>query len=165
MPQSDERFYRIMRLAKSKPRLPITSGNGYRTGSPTQFAFFKNTEKASNYGGMYGQDIEPVGFYCLEKTQYSSERPGWVFGLALLRSPLVLDLGSVSVSDENNWKRVLNRHYGVTGKKLTNALLRDGFDSIITLDGAETSECVLLNPTQQIQMTTPKLEEIERLAP
>ena len=49
--------------------------------------------------------------------------------------PLVIPAGGFENSDRNfQWKYDLNSFYGLSGESLTNALISDGYDGIISLN-------------------------------
>jgi len=96
----------------------------------------KNPEAAGDFGAIYGQDVEPSGTYVLSG---KSRMPGYLNGVADLKKPLYLD-----ITDEIGYKRDLAKRYNASGKRLTQKLMRLGYDAIITVraDG-EWGEIVL----------------------
>jgi hypothetical protein len=124
------------------------AGHRFVTGLPVSFTFFHNTEKAPLRRGadQFQQGIEPAGYYMVLDDS-SGERAlvsGWIRGQASFRSPLVLVWNTGSGGyDEQSWKVRLSRAYG--GKKgmaLSRAILRAGYDAIVTVQGRSTSEIV-----------------------
>jgi hypothetical protein len=107
-----------------------------------EFNYAKNPAKSENFGDMFGQDIEPIGNYVIE--QYDNHLPvGWLSGKLKLKNPYVIDFGG-GYRDSNNWKRVLSERYnGLTGRKLTKALINEGYDGIITVDDSGTQEIIV----------------------
>ncbi len=109
----------------------------FETGQPVRFRYMHNTEKSPYLGARYGQDIEPHGTYLLEDEAggYKHPLPGWEYGWAEFESPLVLIF--TTEPDEphygpGGWKQRLAGEYGKKGRALTQALLRDGYDGIVT---------------------------------
>jgi hypothetical protein len=117
----------------------------FETGKEVLVYYLHNTEKAPDMGSRFGQDIEPSGKYVInnEYGPSAGEPPkGFVSSVEVLHSPLVLDW--------KDWKKRLSSFYGnKTKKDLSDALIADGFDSIVTIDGENVSEMVLLKPKIQ----------------
>lgn len=110
------------------------------TGKSAKIPFVHRAQDTPDFGGAYGQDIEPSGMYVskLEKRHWPSERPGgegWQravlkqdrslkrvdYGWVRARNPLVLESGGAV-----DWKRELSEMYdGATGKKLSRMVQRD----------------------------------------
>ncbi|UOF79907.1 hypothetical protein [Caudoviricetes sp.] len=107
--------------------------------------YFRNTEKAPNKGMKFGQDIEPTGKYMnlADEGQSLDNLPKtWEVGEIKFNNPLVIEL---KTTGHGGWKTDLsNRYGGLTGKKLSKAIVNDGYDGIITYDGANTAEVVSL---------------------
>ena len=63
------------------------------------------------------------------------------------KNPLVLDWGKSGLySEPDNWKQVLKDQYkGKTGKALSKAIAKDGYDAIVTIRDNEPSEIVDLS--------------------
>jgi hypothetical protein len=135
--------------------LPLAAAGGFSTGKYKKFTFLKNTMSAGNFGKTFGQHIEPSGYYFNAVPE--GHRPPtkeWVTGIAEVHNPLVILWGAKGFesgySTPGNWKNVLSTRYKAKGKALTNKLLKDGYDAIITVVGGDTSESVLLKPKSQI---------------
>src|SRR5574344_535079 len=96
------------------------------------FRFSKNTEKAPNMGTTFAQDIEPSGEYInLHKKEWG-EIPNFEYGEIKFKNPLILEH---KTTGHGGWKTDLSNMYGgKTGKKLSNAIKKDGYDGIITTD-------------------------------
>lgn len=115
------------------------------TGQPVSFHFIHNTESATKLLGRpkkdspYGRYHEPSGRYV---NVSSAEMAGGVQapltgGQITLRNPLVMD------NDGLQWKKTLSDQYGgKRGKALSKAIIADGYDGVITLDGNYISEVV-----------------------
>ena len=119
--------------------------NEARKYKSAELDYIRNTEKAPKMGNRFGQDIEPAGKYInlMEKGQsYIPE--GWEVGKVKFNNPLIIDWGG-GYGDKTNWKNVLSERYGrKTGKQLSQAIVNDGYDGIITLDKGKPSEVVQL---------------------
>lgn len=105
--------------------------------------FMHNPEKAPNLGTRMGQNLEPSGKYVnlLEKGQTSIPQ-GWEQGKVNFKKPLVVDWGGAG---ENGWKgKLSNKYGGLTGKDLSKAIAKDGYDGIITMDKGIPQEVVSL---------------------
>ena len=136
-------------LSKSKPmsekeeQLPFTSylkSNDVKTGQPVTLTYLKNTEKASYLGSRFGQDVEPSGFYFIQKEHDFPPSTGWIEGKITLNNPLVIPL-----TDENmiEYKRELSEKYkGKKKKALSNAIKADGYDGIITTKDGYLGEMI-----------------------
>jgi len=75
---------------------------------------------------------------------------------ANFKNPLVLDLGAglgpKPLGGVPGWKVELQKRYGgLKGEKLRQALLKDGYDSIITKEGKDVFEMVSLDPQKNLQ--------------
>lgn len=101
--------------------------------------------KAPNYGSKYGQDVEPTGFYCLLGNKYSDLNSTYSTPYSFkFHNPLIVKWSEES--DNIDWKYKIATLYNSKGKKLSNKIMKDGYDSIITLDSkGYTAEVVLLN--------------------
>jgi hypothetical protein len=148
---------------KQKPTQAFNSPRVSEPDAPQQVEFISRPGKAPNMGSTYGQDIEPAGKYINIVDNPSTPTPeggNYVRGTAIIKKPLVLDEGD-SV-DTVAWKQKLSKRYGgKTGKELTDAIIKDGYDAIITKDKYGTSESVLLKPSESI--VDPSAELARRL--
>jgi len=98
----------------------------------------KNMEPAPYLGSRFGQDVEPKGTYV---TQGRSNIDGYVNGRAILNKPLFINVTSDTLIE---YKRELATKYKARGKRLTDKLMRLGYDSIITVhEDGEYGEIVL----------------------
>ena len=97
-----------------------------------------------NYGSTYGQNIEPAGEYMnMDELQGKYKNEGWEYGTIRFKKPLVLE--HINTSD-TGWKKTVSDMYGgKTGKALTKALIKDGYDAIVTYDNYGYNEIVNLN--------------------
>jgi hypothetical protein len=105
--------------------------------------YMHNTEKSPDMGERFGQHLEPAGRYVVEKTPGSYLNKGWEEGTVTFQHPKIVNFGG-GYQDASNWKQVLSNQYnGLTGADLSHALIRDGYDGVITLDkSGNTQEIV-----------------------
>ena len=101
-------------------------------------------QNTQNYGSTYGQNIEPAGEYMnMDTMQGKHKIDGYEYGTIQFKKPLVLE--HINTSD-TGWKKTVSDMYnGLTGKKLTEALIKDGYDAIVTYDDYGYNEIVNLN--------------------
>lgn len=109
----------------------------FKTGQPVEFPYRRGTVKHPNMGSRFQQDIEPTGIYMnfdrqpTEIPDENSEK-----GLIKFTYPLVIPFNTTPGGgyDENSWKMNVFYKYNKTGKKLSDALKKDGYDGIVTVD-------------------------------
>jgi len=109
----------------------------FETGRPVTFQYLHNTEKSPRMGARFGQDLEPHGRYIQHHTHPDPAGlpKNLVSGEISFQKPLVLANDPEDLYGQNGWKARLSRHYGgLKGKRLTQALVRDGYDGIVTVD-------------------------------
>jgi len=129
-------------------------GVRFETGVPVTFEYMRNRERAGHFGALYQQDIEPAGRYLLLRDPGATALPQWEFGTVSFERPLVLAFNTDADGgyDEHSWKTQLHRAYGKTGKSLSRALLKGGYDGIVTVQISQfgralsTREIVDLSP-------------------
>lgn len=108
-----------------------------------QFNTIRNTEGAKNFAGnAEWMRLDPHGKWM--SYDELPDKPGpdgrWVKGKETFNSPLYIDQAN------GQWKQRLSEQYGgATGKKLTEALRKDGYDAIVTFDKYGASEMVKLD--------------------
>lgn len=107
--------------------------------------YLHNPNPSPNVGSRFGQDVEPSGKYITIGHQLVPQ--GYVEGQVMFKNPLVID---VTDQEYPQWKVELSKKYNAKGKKLTDKILKDGYDSIITVEKYkgkyEPSETIILNP-------------------
>ncbi len=138
-------------------------GARFETGTPVEFTFQHNTDSAppSPPGDPYEQSLEPAGMYVLHAPPGPPPPPPFVEGVANLESPLVLAINETEgeIYGPGSWKRNLADAYGATGHALTEAILDDGYDGVVTVQVVRgtpyTSEIVLLDPERSISRRRP----------
>ena len=113
--------------------------------------------KTANYGSRYGQNLEPTGEY-MNMDELYSERPdkymlpNYEYGFITFNKPLILDF--IDTTDKG-WKKNLSDMYnGLTGKRLSKAIMKDGYDGIITVSDYGVEEVVNLCGSKDIKYTT-----------
>lgn len=125
---------------------------------PFRFQYVRNPEKAPNMGSTFGQDVEPAGIYV---NQISNDfvPPGWQTGIADLKSPLEIEVNQNNLVE---WKRELSAAYdGKTGQELTEALINDGFDGIVTrYDNGDTGEVIIFSKAALSFVATDETTEV-----
>jgi hypothetical protein len=114
----------------------VENGIRFETGVPVSFPFIRNTQSSPHFGSRFQQDIEPAGRYLLAREGTFDPPSGWEVDTIFFAKPLVIAFNAnhgEPYYDEHSWKAQLHRAYGKKGKRLTEALLRDGYDGIVTV--------------------------------
>lgn len=113
--------------------------------------------KTGNYGSRYGQNIEPAGEY-MNMDELYQERPdkymlpNYEYGFITFRKPLILDF--IDTTDKG-WKRTVSSMFNsLTGKRLSNAIKKAGYDGIITVSEYGVEEIVNLTGKKEVLYTT-----------
>jgi hypothetical protein len=127
-------------LKKTKVKV---DGRLFETGKPVTFPYLHNKDSATKMFGVpdkdspFGRGYEPSAKYV---TYHDGDKPSYgnfEAGEITFNNPLVID------NDNLNWKQALSESYGgKTGKALSKAIIKDGFDGIVTVDGKTISEIV-----------------------
>lgn len=125
----------------------ITNGIQFKTGKKVTFFYTRNTKSAKGMSGTddpYQEKIQPHGrFMILDPFPEKVPFPGWEKGLITFNKPLVLNFNTGSGwYDDNSWKMHLYREYNKKGRVLSKALIRNGYDGIITVADNETKEII-----------------------
>lgn len=106
--------------------------------TPLTLDITKNMEKAPYLGSRFGQDVEPKGTYV---TNHTVNAPNYKNGKAYLAKPLFINVNSDTLIE---YKRDLAKKYKAKGQALTNKLMAEGYDALITVyDNGEYGEIVL----------------------
>lgn len=124
-------------------------GRRFETGVPVEFEYSRNTQPAPNYGPEFQQDIEPSGRY-MTKSYPNSQLDYLETGNIKFENPLVMYLteSEERIYGDKSWKKRLHDAYdGLTGKALSRAIAKDGYDGVVTVSTyrgkpVETSEIV-----------------------
>lgn len=114
--------------------IEFTKPQDAETGKPAVLSYGRNTEssKKFNISQDFGQKIEPAGEYMVVQEYPLSDHMGdqWEYGTISFKNPLVLEHKS---TDSFGWKKDLSDMFGgKTGKALTAAIKKAGYDGIIT---------------------------------
>lgn len=84
-------------------------------------------------GMDFGQQLEPSGEYMQMDTmngKYKVPLPNYEYGTIHFDNPLLLEFKS---TNSNGWKKDLSEMYkGKKKKALSNAIMKDGYDAVIT---------------------------------
>ena len=106
-----------------------------KDGSITMSYVRINNQKTQNYGSTYGQNLEPHGEYMQMDTMNGTakiDNPNYEYGKIHFNKPLILEHKS---TDDKGWKKDLSDKYGgKTGRALSNAIKKDGYDAIMTYE-------------------------------
>ncbi len=105
------------------------AGMEIKTGEKATFNYLHNPKSSPNMGKTFQQDIEPSGKYMTLKPSGDAVK-GMETGTQTFENPLVIET-SINY-DNNSWKKKLSDQYGKTGQELTDALIKDGYDGIVT---------------------------------
>ena len=133
----------VGKLEKSKPLYSKTSipksahlaeVGKFKTGKPVTFKFIHNKQSATKIFGKPKKDdrffrgYEPSGRYVAE-SNFKPEGDQFIVGELTFQNPLVVD------NRNGEWKKDLSDSYkGLSGKKLSKALIGDGYDGVVTVD-------------------------------
>jgi GNAT superfamily N-acetyltransferase/uncharacterized protein YukE len=171
LPDAEQRkVYERWSSSRRSDEMPLRTveerGRKFETGTPVEFEFLRNTEKAPRApkgSDPYQQKIEPAGFYVTHKTTDDDDDdplPGYVTGTVKLDNPLVLAVNTDPdglIYDDNSWKAQLERRYRKRGQALTKALQKDGYDGVVTVTEVRgkpyTSEIVVLDSGRSVKKT------------
>jgi len=121
--------------------------------------YVRNTEKSPKRSD-FAQNIEPSGKYMnLGDPKYAQGMPNMETGKIKFDNPLVVEW---KTSREGGWKTDLSNKYGgKKGKALSDAIRKDGYDGIITVDNGNTAEVVSLKQSQPLQEGVEKVSKTE----
>ena len=120
----------------------VVKGDEVKTNQPVSIKYNRNKEKSPDMGSEFGQDVEASGVYVTQDNGFTPD--GFESGTADIKSPLVIE---VTDDTQIEYKRELSKKYkGKKGKALTKALIKDGYDSIITKnEDGTTGEIIILD--------------------
>jgi hypothetical protein len=124
--------------------------------SNMKIAYMRNKEKTAYYGNRYGQNIEPSGEYMIMDDLYGERPnnymlPNYEYGFITFKKPLIIDF--IDTTDKG-WKRTLYNRYNKTGKQLSRAIMKDGYDGIVTVSNYGIEEIVNLCGNKEITYST-----------
>lgn len=111
-------------------------GATFKTGKPVTFNYLHNKESATELFGVpdkdapYGRGYEPSGrFMTVVSEQKIPDYGNFDTGEMTFNNPLVV------YNDDLKWKKTLSDQYGgVTGRELSQVVITDGYDGIVTVD-------------------------------
>ena len=120
----------------------VVKGDEIKTNQPVNIKYNRNKEKSPDMGSEFGQDVEASGIYITQDNGFTPD--GFESGTADIKSPLVIE---VTDDTQIEYKRELSKKYkGKKGKALSKALIKDGYDSIITkYEDGTTGEIIILD--------------------
>ncbi len=134
--------------------LPLDSFGSFETGRAVTFDFIHNTESATELFGKptknspHDRGFEPSGRYVTEHYDVAdpSLQRNTITGKLTFENPLVIKW--------DGWKRNLSESFGgKSGKKLSKAILRSGYDGVVTIGndrgGKHVSEIVDLTTFEE----------------
>ena len=116
----------------------LSEWGDFKTGQSVTFDYIHNTESATKLfgkpkkGDRFQRDIEPSGRYVNQGDVSKLNDPRFIGGQLTFQNPLVLHA--------DNWKQALHDHYRKRGKYLSQALLNDGYDGVVTVGKYGPSE-------------------------
>ena len=107
----------------------------------------RNKLKAPNMGSVYGQDVEPAGYYAIQREgDYFDKIPNYEVVEIEPSKPLY-----ITVTDGTlvSWKKDLSEKYKAKGKDLSTKLMNEGYDVIITqYPEGDTGEIIVLDTSK-----------------
>ncbi|NFT08426.1 hypothetical protein FDF26_15410 [Clostridium botulinum] len=100
------------------------------------------TSKVANMD--FGQDIEPTGEYItFNDHRFKLDVPNWEYGTIRFNNPLVLEYIN---TNSTGWKLTLSEMFNNKKKKaLSNAVIKKGYDAIITIDSENNEIMEIVN--------------------
>lgn len=143
---------------QSIKRLPKVT---FETGRAVTFPFTHRRQPTPHYGATFGQDVEPAGRYVtLGHLGDPGEllEPGGVVvmithGVMQWRNPLVLEHRGYGA---DGWKRRVSDSFGnKKGKALTRALLKAGYDGIVTINAGERGRSPSVGELVELTLAKP----------
>lgn len=114
-------------------------GKVFETDTPVTFKYVRNTKSAPrprhSFLDQYQQRIEPHGRYLLHNPDPGDIPSGWETGTVHFKHPLVVWFNKKpgGYYDEDSWKAQLQQHYKRQGLALSRAIVRDGYDGVVTV--------------------------------
>lgn len=105
-----------------------------KDGEPLTITYGRNLEKSPYLGSEYAQDIEPSGEYMIiVKPEWRLKNVSkYEYGEITFNNPFIIEF---ETTKHGGWKTKLSERYkGKKNKKLSNAIIKDGYDAIVTVD-------------------------------
>jgi hypothetical protein len=100
------------------------------TGKPITLSYVRSTNKSPTKYKRFAQDIEPHGTY-LSNNPGKDKIPTLEYGEITFNKPYVLEHNG---TDANGWKGELVKTFKKKGKALSQAMIAQGYDAIITVN-------------------------------
>ncbi len=116
-----------------------------KAGKPLTIPYGRNLEKSPYLGSEYAQDIEPSGEYLIMvKPEWRlKDIPNYEYGEITFNNPLIIEF---ETTKHGGWKTKLSERYNRKKKKaLSNAIIEDGYDAIITINSEEGKFVEIVN--------------------
>jgi|JI10StandDraft_1071094.scaffolds.fasta_scaffold158974_3 hypothetical protein len=141
----------IVRNPDGNPVRVVTErATGQRTSAVT-LPYIRNNTGVRQYsrGDDFGQQHEPWGRYMSPGPDQESDlhhypvQSGWERGTVDFSNPLYIP------HEYGDWKQNLAEQYGATGRQLSEKLLADGYDGVISHDKYGIGEIVDVRPKGQ----------------
>jgi hypothetical protein len=112
-----------------------------------EITLLKNKIKAPFLNKLYGQDVEPSGYYAIEKkTNMFDSDDNYETKKIKYQNPLYIDVDTDTLI---SWKYELSNKYNAKGKKLTEKLIEQGYDVIITkYPNGDKGEIIVLDTSK-----------------
>lgn len=147
-----KKFKDFLDEAKKTPFQGDDVDVGIHPGKP--FKYVRNTESAAKHmkhlpKEAYDRHIEPAGRYMVHLDKHPDDEyklPNMEYGEHTFQKPLIMHHGD-GYGEASNWKQRLHAHYKKSGKALSKAVAKDGYDGIVTVNhhpkvGYHSSEIV-----------------------
>lgn len=118
-------------------------GRDHRTSS-VDFPYLRNNNGMRHIPG-FDQSVEPWGRYMSHDTDihHLPLESGWERGTVSFSNPLFIP------HEYGAWKQTLADQYGSTGRQLSEKLMADGYDGVVTHDKYGIGEIVDVRPKGQ----------------
>ena len=133
----------------SKQAVSEIAGGVLKTGVPVSVPYLRNLSSATKLHGKpnkespYDRWYEPSGEYLTPMDSEPEPQEGFKTGTIQFENPIVLHAGEYG--EDSSWKKSLSERYGgLVGKRLSQAIIDDGYDAIFTVDKYGPSEAVNL---------------------
>ena len=123
-----------------------------------KFTLLHNNDKAPYLGSLYGQDVEPTGFFAIIKHNNDLDSlPNYDTYVFYSKKQLYIPIES---DNYISWKNELSKKYKAKKSALTKKLLAEGYDILITVyDNGDTGEVIVLDDKYLVKL--PKSENMK----
>ena len=121
------------------------------TDTSKKFTLLHNTDKAPYMGSLYGQDVEPTGFFAVIKNNNTFDSlPNYDTYVFYSQKQLYIPIES---DNYISWKNELSKKYKAKKSALTKKLVAEGYDILITVyDNGDTGEVIVLNDKYLVKL-------------